>query len=79
LFGHHLLDLAKGMIELRWKYGRANKGSPELPKRLQYRHWIAYAAANGNAMFPIEPQWSDWKDVPSGSFAALETQRGEIK
>ena len=51
------------MIELRWVTTAFHPRVAPV-KALQYRHWIAYAAANGNAMFPLEPQWSDWLDVP---------------
>ena len=49
------------MIELRWST-RPGWDGPE--KVLQYRHWLAYAADNGNLMFPWQTEWSDWKDVP---------------
>lgn len=56
------------VIELRWLervIGRERNGDIHILRVLQWRYWIAYAAANGNAMFPLEPQWSDWHDVPT--------------
>lgn len=58
------------MIELRWMIRESDEVNldgpgPILNRVLQYRFWIAYAGANGNAMFPLEPQWSEWADVPT--------------
>jgi hypothetical protein len=66
------------MVEMRWKMGRANKGSPSIPQKLQYRYWRTFLVDDDGHTSPIHPHeasygWSEWLDVPK-QFAASRTQ-----
>lgn len=54
-------------IEIRWKLGRANKGSPEVPTKLQYRVQnivtVNDATYGEQGYVRQELQWSVWRDV----------------
>lgn len=53
-------------VEIRWKIGRANKGSPELPKKLQFRVRVSETVVSGLTGEQIDRErWEKWKDVPT--------------
>lgn len=51
-------------VEVRWKLGRANKGSLSIPKKLQFRvQKRVQKIENENAY--LWPVWGEWRDVPT--------------
>lgn len=66
------------MIEMRWKLGRANKGSPSVPKTLQYKVMLVRVLEppkDGMMTMVWTGQWSGWMDVPSEYPATSKTTK----
>jgi hypothetical protein len=59
-------------IDLRWKIGRAKKGSKSIPKKLQYRVQESVRVTEGSYSIGRmsghnELRWSEWRDVPEST------------
>lgn len=65
------------MIELRWKLGRANKGSPSVPRKLQYRTlFYPVRIASGDIVLQQKTaEESEWQDVPTAAEQSQEEKK----